>query len=56
MHLQRDAYMKVSRSLSTNETLPESYWREFMFDTYITTQAMAVRRQADIDKRVARTR
>src|SRR4051794_31184307 len=53
MHLQRDSYMKVTRILSANKTLPDSYWWEFMVDTYITTQAMAVRRQADIDERVA---
>lgn len=53
MHLQRDSYMKVSRMLSSNEKLPESYWWEFMTDTYITTAAMAVRRQADNDRRVA---
>lgn len=27
--------------------LPESYWWELMLDTYATTQAIAVRRQAD---------
>lgn len=43
MHLQRDSYMTVSRMLSANEALPESYWWEFMTDTYITTAAMAVR-------------
>lgn len=53
MHLQRDAYMKVTGILAANPTLPDSYWWEFMVDTYITTQAMAVRRQADVDKRVA---
>jgi hypothetical protein len=49
MHLQRDAYRNVSEMLSANaDNLPESYWWEFMRDTYGTTQAVAVRRQADI--------
>jgi hypothetical protein len=53
MHLQRDAYMKVTSMLAANKALPDSYWWEFMIDMYITTQAMAVRRQADVDRRVA---
>src|SRR4051794_37173521 len=53
MFLQRDAYMKVTSMLAANSTLPDSYWWELMVDTYITTQAMAVRRQADEDRRVA---
>ena len=53
MHLERDAYMKVTSILAANTTLPNSYWWEFMVDTYITTQAMAVRRQADQKRGVA---
>jgi hypothetical protein len=53
MHLQRDSYMKVTRILAANDRLPESYWWEFMVSTYITTQVMAVRRQADNSRRVA---
>lgn len=54
MHLQRDAYRKVSEMLGANaENLPESYWWEFMRDTYGTTQAVAVRRQADTHPDVA---
>jgi hypothetical protein len=53
MHLQRDSYIKVTRILAANKSLPDSYWWEFMVDTYITTQAIAVRRQADLDGRVA---
>jgi hypothetical protein len=56
MFLQRDAYMKVTGMLAANKSLPDSYWWEFMVDTYITTQAMAVRRQADEDRRVASLR
>lgn len=53
MHLQRDAWRKVSKMLQDNGQLPESYWWEFMRDTYATTQAVAVRRQADTHKDVA---
>ena len=54
MHLQRDAYRKVSEMLTANaDKLPESYWWGFMRDTYATTQAVAVRRQADTHRDVA---
>jgi hypothetical protein len=54
MHLHRDAYRKVSEMLTANaDNLPESYWWEFMRDTYATTQAVAVRRQADAHPDVA---
>jgi hypothetical protein len=53
MHLQRDAYRKVSEMLTANaDDLPDSYWWEFMRDTHATTQAVAVRRQADTRWRV----
>jgi hypothetical protein len=48
MHLQRDAWQTVSAMLEQNPQLPESYWWELMLDTYATTQAVAVRRQADL--------
>ena len=48
MYIQRDAWEEVSALLKENaENLPESYWWQFMFDTYAHTAAMAVRRQAD---------
>ena len=47
MHLHRHAWRKVAEILEDNPGLPESYWWEFMRDTYATTQAIAVRRQAD---------
>jgi hypothetical protein len=54
MHLQRDAYRKVADILGANaDDLPDSYWWEFMRDTYATTQAVAVRRQADTHPDVA---
>lgn len=53
MHLHRDAWREVAAMLEANGQLPESYWWEFMRDTYATTQAVAVRRQADTHKDVA---
>ena len=47
MHLHRYAWREVAAVLEGNPSLPESYWWEFMLDTYATTQAVAVRRQAD---------
>jgi AbiU2 len=53
MFLQRDAWLTVSQVIEGNGQLPHSYWWEFMFDTYSTTQAIAVRRQADLRSDVA---
>lgn len=54
MHLQRLAWREVSAMLAENaDALPPSYWWEFMRDTYATTQAVAVRRQADTMRGVA---
>jgi hypothetical protein len=53
MHLQRDAWREVSKIIQAHGSLPDSYWWEFMLDTYITTQAVAVRRQADTHRDVA---
>lgn len=47
MQLQRDCWTRVGAMLRDNPDLPESYWWEFMVETYATTQAIAVRRQAD---------
>jgi hypothetical protein len=48
MYLHRYAWREVTAILSArNPPLPASYWWEFMRDTYATTQAVAVRRQAD---------
>jgi hypothetical protein len=47
MHLQRAAWREVAQILEDHGDLPESYWWELMRDTYGTTQAIAVRRQAD---------
>jgi HEPN superfamily AbiU2-like protein len=53
MHLQRDAWRDVSKILDDHGDLPESYWWEFMRDTYAVSQAVAVRRQADTHKDAA---
>lgn len=47
MHLHRHAWRELAAILEKNPGLPESYWWEFMLDTYATTQAVAVRRQTD---------
>ena len=54
MYLQRYAWLEVGKILGDNaEQLPDSYWWEFMRDTYGTTQAVAVRRQADTHRDAA---
>jgi hypothetical protein len=54
MNLQRYAWREVAKILDDNsQSLPESYWWEFMRDTYGTTQAVAVRRQADTHRDAA---
>jgi hypothetical protein len=53
MHLQRATWREVVEILQANGQLPDSYWWEFMRDTYATTQASAVRRQADTRRNVA---
>jgi hypothetical protein len=53
MHLQRAAWREVAKIIDDNGQLPDSYWWEFMRDTYATTQAVAVRRQADTHRDAA---
>jgi hypothetical protein len=53
LYLHRDAWQEVSKIIDGNRELPDSYWWQFMFDTYAVTQAVAVRRQADLHKDVA---
>jgi hypothetical protein len=54
MHLHRYAWREVVKILEDNrEQLPDSYWWEFMRDTYATTQAVAVRRLADTHRDAA---
>lgn len=47
MHHHLSAWERVSTLIADNPDLPDSYWWEFMFETYASTQASAVRRQAD---------
>jgi hypothetical protein len=53
MHLHRDTWREVAKMLEERGDLPDSYWWEFMLDTYAITQAVAVRRQADTHKDAA---
>jgi hypothetical protein len=53
MHLRWDTWSQVQKMLATNRALPNSYWWEFMADTYGSTQAVAVRRQLDTHRDVA---
>jgi hypothetical protein len=53
MHSRRSMWRSVQQMLAANDTLPESHWWQFMSHTYTTTQASAIRRQADTDKQSA---
>jgi len=46
MHDARATWRHVGDMLAANGDLPASHWWQFMKDTYATTQAVAVRRQA----------
>jgi hypothetical protein len=48
MHLHRYAWQETVRLVEDNTELPESYWWEFMYETYAITQAAAIRRQVDV--------
>lgn len=52
MHLHREAFQRVGEIVRRNGQLPESYFWEYFRDVYATTQAIAVRRQAENDPRV----
>lgn len=47
MYLHRDTWHEVAKIIDDHGNLPDSYWWEFLRDTYASTQAVAVRRQAD---------
>lgn len=53
MHSRWDTWSHVQKMLAANPALPDSHWWQFMADTYLTTQAVAVRRQLDTHKDVA---
>lgn len=52
MHLHRHTFSEVRGIVESNTDLPDSYFFEYLTDTYATTQAVAVRRQADNTPRV----
>lgn len=52
MHLHRFVWQEYARMLREHGSLPNSYWWEFARETYVASQAVAVRRQADTDPRV----
>jgi hypothetical protein len=52
MNLHRHVFREVGEIIDANGALPPSYWFEFSTDTYATTQAVAIRRQAEVDTRV----
>jgi hypothetical protein len=53
LYLRRHAWLEVSKLLQDNDGLPDSYWWDFMAGTYASSQAVAVRRQADTHRDVA---
>ena len=52
MNLHRHVFREVGEIIDRNGSLPPSYWFEFSSDTYATTQAVAIRRQAEVSTRV----
>jgi hypothetical protein len=52
MNLHRYAFKEVTAIVNANGQLPGSYFLEFTQDTYATSQAIAVRRQAEVSSRV----
>jgi hypothetical protein len=53
IYLHRATYKRVQEIVVANERLPrDSYFWEYLEDTYATTQAVAVRRQAEPSTRV----
>jgi hypothetical protein len=52
MNLQRHVFREVGEIINKHGSLPASYWFDFSSDTYATTQAVAIRRQAEVSTRV----
>jgi hypothetical protein len=52
MHLHRYAFRTVREMVQNNDSLPPSYFFEYIEDTYAVTQSVAVRRQAESTSRV----
>jgi hypothetical protein len=53
MHLHRYVWQEATKLVEDNAELPDSYWWEFMYETYATTQAAAIRRQVDVRRDTA---
>jgi hypothetical protein len=51
MHLYRDTFNEVGRIVGESDLPPSYFWR-YLPETYSTTQAVAVRRQAEVSDRV----
>jgi hypothetical protein len=47
MNLHRDTYLEYRRIIDANDLLPESYFWEFVYDLYGSSQSSAVRRLVD---------
>jgi hypothetical protein len=52
MHLHRHVFREVGEITKANSDLPASYFFDYLQDTYATTQAIAIRRQAETGTRV----
>jgi hypothetical protein len=52
MNAHREIYRTVRKIVSDHGALPASHFFDFLADTYGATQAIAVRRQAEVDPRV----
>jgi hypothetical protein len=53
MHLHRETWQEIGRIIDEHGSLPDSYFWEYHRDIYAVTQAVAVRRQADIHRDAA---
>jgi hypothetical protein len=53
MHFHRQIWRGVQDIIARNGSLPDSAFWAYHWDLYAITQAVAVRRQADRDQRVA---
>lgn len=51
VYAYRDTFNEVVRIAAENEQLPDSYFWDFLRGTYAASQAVAVRRQADVNPR-----
>ena len=52
IYAQRYVWQRLHEMLAENPNLPASYWWTYLQETYAVSQAVAIRRQADRDKRV----